>query len=178
MSGFKFYFFGFLFLALSLSTIRCGSNVDPLFIMQLEARFVIQPGLNSFDTHYFTLTQVPTRIKNYLGQGVDVSEIDRILPNRAELNAQFNNIDWGIVREIQVLAVSVKDPSIKKEIFYHDRVNLDNVNELRLLSSLSEVKDILLQELFHLEIRLNFRRPTPVEIDSRLTMNFVVNGKE
>ena len=170
--------FGFGLLIASLLALRCTSSQEPLFIMQLEADFVIRPGLNSFDTHYFILNNVPTRSNNYVGINVDPSEIDRILPNRAELNARFINADWGIIQEIQILAVSPINPQEKKEIFYHDRVNLDNVNELRLLSSLSEVKDILLQDRLNLEIRINFRRPTPTEINSRLTMNFVANGKE
>ncbi len=167
-----------VFLTMVFGGIRCGTTQEPLFLMQLEADFVILPGLNSFDTHYFILNNVPTRIGNYLSQGVDAELVDRVLPNRAELNAKFVNIDWAIIQEIQILASSPKNPQEKKEIFYHDRVNLENVNELKLLSSLSEVKDILLEDRLHLEIRINFRRPTPVEIESRLTMNFVANGKE
>ena len=161
----------------AFANTKCGTTEEPLFVMALEAEFTIQPGLNAFDTHFFIVRNVPTRIDNYLNSAVDTSIIDRILPNRAELNAKFVNIDWALVREVQILVVDPLNPNNKKEIFYHDRINLDNVNELQLLSSLSEVKDILLQDWINLEIRLNFRRPTPVEIESRLTMNFVVNGK-
>ena len=168
----------FCLLVFALCFTRCGTTEEPLFVMQLEADFTIQPGLNSFDTHYFILSKVPTRSQLYLGQGVSIEQIDRILPNRAELNTLSTALDWGIVREIQVLISPVSNPNIKKEIFYHDRVNLENVNELKLLSSLSEVKDILLEDMVNLEVRLNFRRPTPITIDTRLTMNFVVNGKE
>ena len=168
----------FLVVLTSLASLRCGSSEEPLFIIQMEADFTIRPGLNSFDTHYFVLNQVPTRIGNYLGPGVDEATIGRILPNRAELNARFANIDWAIVQEISIWAISASNPTVRKEIFYHDRVNLNNVKELQLLSSLSEVKDILLQDRLTLEVRLNFRRTIPVEIESRLTMNFVVNGTE
>jgi len=157
---------------------RCGTGEEPLFIMQLESEFVIPPGLNSFDTHYFYVRNVPTRVRNYVDPNVDPSTIGRVLPNRAELNATFVNIDWAIVREISIHAISASDPSVSKEIFYHDRIDFDNVNELRLFSSLSEVRDILFQDNMTLEVRINFRRPTPVEIESRLTMNFVVNGPE
>ena len=162
----------------SLAHFKCGTSPEPLFVMELETDFIIQPGLNSFDTHYFVLRNVPTRVRNYLNPGFDPETIGRILPNRAELNAKFLNIDWAIVQEISIWAISANDPNVRKEIFYHDRVDLNNVKELQLLSSLSEVKDILLQDILTLEVRLNFRRSTPAEIETRLTMNFVVNGPE
>ena len=170
------HYLAFLVLV-AFANMRCSPSEEPLFVMQLEADFNILAGLNAFDTHFFIIRNVPTRIESYLNNAVDEELIDRILPNRAELNARFVNVDWALVREVQILAVDPTDPNNKKEIFYHDRVDLNNVNELRLLSSLSEVKDILLQDWINLEVRLNFRRPTPVEIESRLTMNFVVNGK-
>ena len=56
-----------------LSSLRCSNSVEPLFVMDMEADFVIPPGLNSFDTHYFIIRNVPTRIKNYLGSNFDPS---------------------------------------------------------------------------------------------------------
>ena len=166
-----------LAILLSMFFLRCGTSVDALFIMNLEADFTIQPGLNTFDTHYFLINNVPTRASTYIGQGVTSDQINQVLPNRAELNGRFDAIDWGIVREIEILISTPGNPNNKKEVFYHDRVNFENVNELRLLSSLSEVKDILFEETVDLEVRIRFRATTPIEIDSRLTMNFVVNGK-
>lgn len=165
-------------LSLFILGFSCGSTEEPILIMQLETEFVIPPGLNAFDTHYFRINNVPTRAENYFGSDFDRSTIGRVLPNRAELNAIFVNIDWSLVREISIHAISPSNPNVSKEVFYHDRVEFEDVKELRLLSSLSEVKDILLEDRMTLEIRLNFRRATPVEIESLLTMNFVVNGSE
>ena len=157
--------------------LQCGNNTEPLFVMDLEADFSIPPGLNSFDTHYFYIRDVPTRIQNYLGTSFDKEGIEEILPNRAELNARFTSgVDWGIVQEVVIHAISPSNPTQSTEIFYQTRIEFDNVKELRLFGSLPNVKDILLEESTTLEVRLNFRRTTPVEIESRLTMNFVVNG--
>ena len=57
-------------------------------------------------------------------------------------------------------------------------INFSGVEELRLFSSLSEVKDILLQDFVDIEVRLNFRRTTIQEIDARLNLNFVAYGPE
>lgn len=168
----------YVYLALLITGMGCGSNEEPLLVMQLETEFIIPPGLNAFDTHYFRLNNVPTRAKSYFGSDFDRSTIGRVLPNRAELNSIFVNIDWSLVQEISIHAISSTNPNNSKEVFYHDRVEFEDVKELRLLSSLSEVRDILLEDRMTLEIRLNFRRATPVEIESLLTMNFVVNGPE
>lgn len=168
----------YIYLILLLGGISCGSSEEPLLTMQLETEFVIPPGLNAFDTHYFRINNVATRAKNYFGSDFDRTTVGRVLPNRAELNARFVNIDWSIVREISIHVISPANPSVSKEIFYHDRIDFDDVKELRLLSSLSEVRDILLEDIMTLEVRLNLRRATPVEIESLLTMNFVVNGPE
>ncbi len=165
----------FLFCFL-LAGISCNNEVEPLFVMELDADFVIPPGLNSFDTHYFIIRDVPTRITNYLGTGFDKDVIAEILPNRAELNARFSSIDWAIIQEVVIHAIPQSNPSSSTEIFYQTRINLNNVKELKLFGSLPNVKDILLEDRMTLEVRLNFRRTTPIEIETRLTMNFVVNG--
>lgn len=165
-------------LIMAVLQMSCGADVEPLFTIDVEAEFILPPGLNTFDTHYFRINNVPTRAKNFLGANFDKSAIGRISANRAELNARFSNIDWSIVREISIHAISPLNPEVSKEIFYHDRVEFQGVKELQLLSSLSEVKDILVEDIMTLEVRINFRRTTPEEIESLLTMNFVVNGAE
>jgi len=168
----------YILLILTVFQMSCGADVEPLFTIEVESEFVLPPGLNTFDTHYFRIDNVPTRAKNFLGADFDKASVGRVLANRAELNARFSNIDWSIIREISIHAISPRNPEVSKEIFYHDRVELQGVKELQLLSSLSEVKDILLEDIMTLEVRINFRRTTREEIESLLTMNFVVNGAE
>lgn len=157
--------------------LSCGSGGERLFDLEIEADFVIGAGLNTIDTHYFIVRRVPTRIKNYTGN-IDPSLIGQILPTKANVIAPFGNIDFSIVREISIWAISREDSEEKEEIFYQDRIDFSEQNELRLFSSLSEVKNILLQDNFDLEIRLNFRTFTPTSIDTRVRMNFIANGTE
>lgn len=167
--------FLYILIALGFMTVSCGDSEVALFEMRLEADFSIPAGLNSFDTHYFYIRDVPTRIRNYINSDVDTSAISSIQPTQAILDARFLAIDWAIIREISVRVVS-QDETVNKEVFYHDRIGLNNVKEVQLLSSLPDVKDILLEDNLTLEVRLNFIQSTPAEIESRLTMNFAVNG--
>lgn len=167
-----------VFFIISLLCSGCSNVEEPLFEMRIDADLTIPPGLNSFDTHYFYIRNVPTRYRNFISNDNDINGIGTVRPSQGLLSALFINIDWAIIREISIHAISGENPNISKEVFYHDRVNIDNVKDLELLSSLSEVKDILLQDFVTLEVRLNLRRTTPTEIESRITMNFNVNGPE
>lgn len=170
-------FFRYIYWLLLVVFLGCGSDENQLFDIDMEADFTIAPGLNTFDTHYFILRDVPTRIQSYL-QVNNSGAISEILPRRAEITAPFDNIDFAIVQEISIWAISSQDNTLKKEIFYQDRINLNEQKDLRLFSSLSEVKDIFLNDYVDLEVRLRFRAFTPTQIDSKLIMNFIVNGKE
>lgn len=168
----------FLLILTSITFNSCDNTPEPLFTMRLEADMVIPAGLNSFDTHYLYIRDVPTRIANYFSGPFNEEGIEQVYPEQAVLSSLFVAIDWAIIREISIRAISSSDPSINEEIFYHNRITNSQVKELPLLSSLPDVKDILLQERLTLEVRLNLRNSTPAEIESRLTMNFAVNGPE
>ena len=163
-----------LFIATSFG---CSNVPEPLFEMRVEANLSIPAGLNSLDTHYFYIRDIPTRYRNFVGSDSALEGIASVYPNSATISALFANIDWAILREISIHAISQRDPEQRNEVFYFDRLD-SNVKDLNLFSSLSEVKDILLQDFITLEVRLNFNRSLPVEIDSRITMNFNVNGPE
>jgi len=161
----------------SIISLSCSNVEEPLFQMRVDADFSIPPGLNSFDTHHFIIRDVPTRFRNFVSDPQDAS-IGAVLPSQATLSALFVGIDWAIIREISIHVVSDTNADDSKEVFFHDRVNNSQIKDLELLSSLSEVKDILFQDFVTLEVRLNFRRVTSAEIESRITMNFNVNRSE
>lgn len=171
--------FFFLLMVLGTGSIffsACGSGGDPLFEMPIEAQFDIPAGLDNFQTHYFIIRRVPTFAQRY---GISERDgVERINAGRGLLAAQFNAVDWGSVREISIHISGSNDLENGKEVFFQDRIDFSGVEELRLFSSLSEVKDILLQDFVDIEVRLNFRRITIQEIDARLNLNFVAYGPE
>ena len=160
----------------SLIFSSCSTGGDPLFDMPIEARFDIQAGLDNFQTHFFIIRRVPTFAERY---GIAERDgIRRINAGRGLLTAQFNAVDWGNVREISIHVSGSNDLENAREVFFQDRIDFSGVEELRLFSSLSEVKDILLQDFVDIEVRINFRRTTIQEIDARLNLNFVAYGPE
>jgi len=168
----------YLSLFFLIGAFSCSSGPQALFQLRIDADLTLPPALNNLDTHHFFIRDVPTRYRNFLSGSFDENNIGSVVPDRASLSSLFVNVDWGIIREISIHAISNSDPTLSREIFFHDRVNPSNLNDLDLFNSLSEVKDILLQDLITLEVRFNFWRITPTEIDTRITMNFNVNGPE
>lgn len=141
-----------------------------MFEMEIEAELLIPAGLNSFDTHYFIVRDVPTRIANYTLNTFE--DIDRIQASNALITGRFQDIDYGIIDQIIIEVISQSDPSTQKEIFYNNLVPFSQNSDLQLLSSLSNVKEILTEEFVDLEIRLIFKSFTPRELDTRLLMQF------
>ena len=151
--------------------LSCSKSSEAVFDIDIETFFSIPAGLNSIDTHYFIVRDVPTRI-NAINPNATSDNISSVKANRGRLSGRFQNIDYRFVDRIAITAISQSDPDFRREIFWMDFIPLDQSGDLELFSSLPEVKDILLEELIDLEIRLTFRTFTPTTIDSRIFLNF------
>ena len=166
----------FWVLVTSIFFVDCSKGPEPLFDMPIEARFTINPGLDNIQTHYFIIRNVPTFYQTY--SPGNLALVDHINAGQGILSAQFDDVDWGIVREVAVHISPPFESNNNREVFYQEMINFSGVEEIRLFSSLSEVKDILLQDFVDIEVRINFRRTTFREIDARLNLNFVAYGPE
>ena len=156
--------------------LSCGSSENILGEMEIEAELLIPAGLNTFDTHYFYVRNVPTRISNVIVNSLE--SVDRIQASNAQLVGRVQEIDYGIIDEIIINVFSPSDPSTLKEVFYNNRIPFSQDDDLQLLSSLSNVNEILSEEFVDLEIRIVFRSFTPRELDTRLLMQFNLYSDE
>lgn len=162
-------------LLLILFSLSCTSDRPVLFEINTEARFSIAPGLDNIRTHTWPLNGIRTNIAA-IGEASNTDLIEGIFANRALIEAPFIDYDFRLVNEIQINIWKPGSPQDKLEVFFMDRRNNRNREQLELFSSLSEVKEILLNDTFDGEIKIRFAGFTPAEIDSRLTMNFVAHG--
>jgi len=149
----------------------CSKSSEAIFDINIETFFTIPAGLNSIDTHFFIIRDVPTRISS-INPNATPDNISSVKANRGRLAGRFSNIDFRFVDRVAITAISQSDPDFRREIFWMDFVPLEQTGDLELFSSLPEVKDILLEELIDLEIKLTFRTFTPTSIDSRVFLNF------
>lgn len=151
----------------------CGSTEDALFDIELQADFVVPAGLNNIETHFFILRDVPTQIQSYLNINNAMPEdIGRILANRARITGQFSNIDFRIIERVSVWAISSSDSGLRREAFFLDFVPSNQEGDLQLLSSISNVREIVLEDTFDLEIQITFRNISAAILESRIFMTF------
>jgi hypothetical protein len=161
---------------LSLTILfSCEKESIIRYDVALDAEFDIPVGLNTLETHYFIIKNVPTFYKQSAdNRSLDTSGIANVLASRGLIRAKFQERDFDFVERVSVYAVSRKDPSQKREMYYIDFVPLNTGSQLRMLSSTTELKKLMSEELIDLEIRLNFRNFNTSPIRAKLEFGYAV----
>lgn len=164
--------FCFVFLG---SIFACEKERIPLYEVNMDADFDIQSGLNTFATHVFIIRNVPTNYKiSADNRGVDTSGITNIQSARGLMRAKFGSADYDFISRVSVYARSRMDTTLRREMYYLDFVPLETNEELRMLSSTSELKEILKEEFIDVEVRLNFRAFTGPTLPTRMVFGYAV----
>jgi len=159
------------FLCLPLLFFACGDN-SPSLNMTYQQDFEIPAGLNTFDTHVFTLNNIPTnKIAFFTGNGIEETDITEIAPVEGELRVSFGQEDLFFVREVVVEIFTTDNPT-GKEIYFREQVPFDTGQSILLIPSLPKVTDILTEDRFSVRIELLFRAIPPSFIEARLNMVF------
>lgn len=158
-----------------LTMTSCRPDVEPLFIMEMEVDFEIPAGLSSILTHTFLIRNINNPLDGYSQTfGVDTSQIITIQPGRGELFAIFGETNYDFVNRVSVWITASDNPDFRRELFYLDfNNNNNNGNTLRLLSSASNIKRLLTDDTFDIEVKLDFRSFSPRLIENRLIFNLV-----
>lgn len=163
-----------LFIGSLLHFFSCRPEVEPLFTMDLQADFDIPAGLSGILTHTFIIRDYDNPLDGYSSTfGVDTSRIKAIQAGRGELVPIFGGASYDFVEKVSVWMVDSENPNLRREIFYLDFNNNQNNSGLRLLSSTSNVKDMMTKETFDLEIKLTLRRISPQLIENRLIFSLL-----
>ena len=165
------YLLGFFFLTSFL--FSCEKETPVKFIAELDAEFDVPSGLNTVETHYFLLRNVPVFFsQNAARYNLDTSQVQSLLASKGLLRDKFLNVNFDFISRISVYAVSRKNPSVKREMFYLDQVPLSVGKELRMLSSTTQLKDLFQEETIDLEIRINVRQFVPGPLTARLEFGY------
>lgn len=164
-----------LYILSVLFLFSCEKESVIRYEVALDAEFDIPLGLNTIETHYFIVKNVPTFYKQSASnRGLDTLGILNVLATRGLIRAKFQDRDFDFVDRVSVYAVSRKDPSQKREMYYIDFVPITTGNQLRMLSSTTELKKIMSEEFIDLEIRLNFRNFNTAAIRARIEFGYAV----
>lgn len=138
-----------------------------------NTRFVIPAGLSSALPRVFE-DRVVSSISFYLDENmVDSSRIVAINPFSATLRS-LDNTDFDFVNEISVrVCPDGPEPcTFADEVFYIDDLLNRAGDQVRFLPTLRNVRKIMLQERFKMEIVFFFAFTTPFTVDSQFDMVF------
>ncbi|MFZ1749302.1 MAG: hypothetical protein WAU01_03890 [Saprospiraceae bacterium] len=162
-------------LGLIIVFTSCDKETIVRYEVPIDAEFDIPTGLNTVETHYFIIRNVPTYYKQNADiKGVDTSSIINVVASRGLVKSKFQEVDFDFVERVSIYAVSQKDPTIKREMYYLDFVPLTTRAELRMLSSTTSLRDLLKEEFIDLEVRLNVRSFTRSNIRARIEFGYAV----
>ena len=163
-----------ILLVFAILALNPGCNKDnrtELFELNHIVDFVIPPGLNTFDTHFFIIPQVNSQVDDQLqATGLSPEVIASIEPKFCRLSTIFEDEDLDFIRVVEVRVIDPFNSDFQREVFYLDPVVPNTKKVIRPFPGLADVKEILSKPSFAVEIRLLFRNPPPASFEMRLSM--------
>lgn len=153
-------------------------NRTEFFELNHFVDFDIQPGLNTFDTHFFVISPLSSVYDTKLAaSGKTPEEIVAIEAKDATLSSTFGDINLEFIESISVYIFDPFDPSNKIEFFYLDPTPFRNSNSWRLFPGIADISEWIDTDYFGIEVRLNFRQVSPSAIPMRLEFDLRVMGE-
>jgi len=168
-------------LLISLSFSSCDKGNDPIFEMPLFFDINIPAGLNTFQSHFFIIEDVPTFSSTLLSaNGESTDNIGSILAGAGFLETRFSGLDLDFIEDIGVHVLEPNDFNQRHEAYYtlNDVVPFGSKTKIDMIPSIVDQKEWLLNETVDLEFRINLRGFLPQEIDGRVEMRFLAYAPE
>ena len=157
------------------SFFSCTKQTPVLYEVNLEREFDIPAGLNNIETHYLYLRNVPTFFRQFASaNGVDSASVSSVRAARGLLESQFQSTNFDFIDRISISVVSRKDPDLRREMYYLDEVPFNTGSEMRMLSSTTELRNVIEEEFVDIEIRLNLRASMGTSIRTKLIFSYAV----
>ena len=159
-----------------LISTGCKDDKTSLFDIIQVVDFTIPAGLNTFETHFFQI-QVNSNFDDQLeATAVEEADVASIEPQFCEVATIFADRDLDFIRAIEVHVFDTFDPQNRREVFYLDPVPGNTRTRIRPFPGLQNVKDIVSDPSYGVEIRLRFIAPPPTTLDMRMEFEFAAFG--
>lgn len=165
---------GIILAVAGLTALSCGNDdAEELFSMTQITEFEVRAGLNQVETHFFIPPVINSSYDDLLeSTGFDSEMVSAVTPKFCELTTPFGDIDLDYLRTIEVRVFDPFDQERTFEVFYLDPVPQNSRGTIRPFPGLLNVKNILSNPSFGIEVRLIFSRPPPTTENMRLLMEF------
>jgi hypothetical protein len=161
----------FLFIILVFS-FSCKTKT-PLFEIFQEVNFTIPAGKDPISTHHFLIHDIPSFLNQHLTEKqISLSSIDQLYAGRGKILSIYSNANFGIISKISVWIYKKEDYENRVEIYYRDEVPLNLNGEIKLLSTGEDVREILKDDSYEMDVEIQFKNFVSQPIDCRFTYSF------
>jgi hypothetical protein len=153
-------------------------NRREFFTIHEFVDFTVQPGLNTFDTHIYTISPKYSTFADQLeASGHTVDEVVAVEARRAYLTSVFEDVNLDFIHQVSVLVFDSLHPNDKLEFLYMDPVPIRFKTGIDLFPGIANVQEWFERDYYGIEVRLNFRQNSPSLIQMRLEFDVRVLGE-
>lgn len=139
--------------------------------------FEILPGLNTFDTHIYTLSPIPTKFEERLANsGRSAEDVVAIEAKAGALSSIFQDINLDFVNRVSIFIFDPFEPTNKIEFFYMDPVPFRDKTVIQLFPGIADISEWVTKDYFGIEIRLDYRQNTPTLFNMEFAFDLRVMG--
>lgn len=168
-----------VFLAVIAGTFNSCREDQPkeLFEMTHVVDFELHAGLNTLETHFYRMTGLQSQFQARLNDlGIPAADIVSVTPKFASLSTVFADEDIDFIRQVFVRVFDPSDPqNANIEVFYLDPVPPNTRKTIRPFPGLSNIKSIVTQPAYGIEIGISLWEITPKSFDMRLEFELSAN---
>jgi hypothetical protein len=182
MTNYKVHLKGLAVLIALVLGLSCHNDKRPeLFRLSYPPppiEFDILPGLNTIDTHIYTISPLSSHYSTVLAaSGHTADEISTIEARDAYISSRFGDVNLDFIRRISVYIYDPYNPADKIEFFYLDPVPFKDQTSIRLFPGITDVTEYIQRGIFGLEFRFDFRETTPTLAELKFEFELRALGK-
>ncbi len=166
-----------LLLILSISLFSCKTKT-PVFRIDEEVSFTIPSGLSPFLVHHFQIKNVKSLLSKVLEENkIDINAIDELYAGKGKFVSFYNNSNYGIIDKLSVWINKSGEEDNQFEIYYLDEIPFNRKGELKLLSSGQDIREVLKNDEYDIDIEVRLKHVITEPIESRFVFSFVAYGE-
>lgn len=164
-----------MLLCLVTALSSCNKGGTPIFNFDLEVPLEFAAGQDPIETRTYPVYNVLNFLQAELDQrGLSIDDISSIQAGQGILVADSPNVDYSGFNSVIINAINITDQTDIKEMYYQDFIQLNHTGDLKLLSSISELKPIMANGTFHMEVKVRMRSVVPFTTRHKLKMTIEV----
>ncbi|MFM2268000.1 MAG: hypothetical protein RL757_1441 [Bacteroidota bacterium] len=167
-------FWGYLILSVWVMSWGCRAQKSGVE-MSYQRIFEIPSGLSAIATHHIVFNDVAPDTAIFFNQvSISSADVVAIEPRAMQIQAMFpGSGGLGFIRQIEVSMSAPDAPSLGTKILYfRDDVPLNTGDRIDLVANNADVKHLLLQKRFKIDIKFQTRETSQNNIDARFDWTF------